>query len=422
VLCPTTVPNGTHSPTYATSTTGAWRSSVAASPWPVPAAACTATPAATASTAGRTASNQAGWPWWLAAFRTPQPFTPPCGNRAALTEVLVALEHPDRRAFLALTTAGLTGLAANWAAIEPQRLTGALDGRTVDPTLLAWLEKGTDDLRALTNTNAPECTDLVHTLLKTVIRLISNGRYDQPIGRRLHQVAASASQCAGWLHFDQGEHAAAHRHWMGALHAAHDAAERDLGAGILSDLAYATTWLDQPATAVQILEHARTRTRSPAALSLLDLRRARALALLGDLHATTRTLLSAEHELDRAHPGAAPAWVSWMSPADLTVDSGRCWLDLGRPERAAAAISEGLVLLDPARERTRSVALAYRAEGALARHDLPTAAADARRALDTAKGTNADRCIALARQAVHQLAPHSSHPDIRDLVAYAQAS
>ncbi|MFJ8078756.1 XRE family transcriptional regulator [Streptomyces sp. NPDC096176] len=359
-----------------------------------------------------------GWPWWLPAFDAPHPFTAR-GTHAALTEVLVALDHPDRRGFLVLTTGGLAGLAADWATIEPERLTGALAGRRVDKTLLAWLETQTIELRALTNTSAPECTTLVHALLKTSIQLIRTGVYDEPTGRRLLQVAASAAQCAGWLHFDQGEHGACQRHWRTALHAAHTADDRDQGAGVLSDLAYAATWLNEPGIAVEILEHAATRTHAPAARSLLDLRRGRALAVIGDQHATGRALVSAERHLDRARSGSTPAWVSWMSPADLAVDAGRCWLDLDRPQRADVALAEGLSLLDPARERTRSVVLAYRAEGALARRDVDAAAADAREAFDTARATQATRCIGLVSTTLDGFSRHRAHPAVASLYAHA---
>jgi transcriptional regulator with XRE-family HTH domain/predicted negative regulator of RcsB-dependent stress response len=357
------------------------------------------------------------WPWWLPAFDTPHPFTAR-GSRAALTEALVTLEHPDRRAFLAFTTAALAGVAANWAGTEPGRLTGALNGRRVDAALLAWLDDRMKELRALTNTAAPECADLVHVLLKTTVRLINDAAYDEATGRRLHQIAAAAAQCAGWLHFDQGHHHQALRHWNTALHAAHSAHDRDQGAGILSDIAYSATWQGHPDTAVRVLQHARSRTHSATARSLLDLRRARALAALGDTRATEHALASAESELGRAHPATAPAWVSWMSPADLSIDAGRCWLDLDRPHQAANALAEGLTVLDPARSRTRSVALAYRAESALARHDVPAAAHDARAALDTAQATGATRCIGLARTTLHLLAPHRTHPDIDALYTH----
>jgi transcriptional regulator with XRE-family HTH domain/tetratricopeptide (TPR) repeat protein len=357
-----------------------------------------------------------GWPWWLPVFDIPHDFSAR-GTRAALREVLVVLQHPDRRAFLALSTGALAGVAQQWAAIEPERVATALKGRRVDGTLVAWLESRTDELRALTNANAPECTDLVHALLRTTIGLIEHA-YDHTTELRLHQVAASAAQCAGWLHFDQGEYAAAQRHWTAALHAAHTAHNRGLGAGILTDFAYFATWLDHPATAVSVLEHAHSRTTSPAARALLHLRRAGALAVLGDQPATSRALIAAEQDLERAQPATTPSWASWMSPADLTIDAGRCWLTLGNPKRAERSLSDGIRMLAPSRQRTRSIALAYRAESALARRDLNAAATDARSALDTALATEARRCIKLVNDAAARITRHTSHPTVQDLQAH----
>ncbi|MCX4586254.1 hypothetical protein [Streptomyces sp. NBC_01481] len=41
-----------------------------------------------------------------------------------------------------------------------------------------------------------------------------------------------------------------------------------------------------------------------------------------------------------------------MSPADLAVDAGRCWLDLGNADRAGKVLDKGLQLLAPSRART----------------------------------------------------------------------
>ncbi len=357
-----------------------------------------------------------GWPQWLPAYTRPYAFDP-AGSRAALLEVLVA--HLDRRAFLVLGGGALIGAAENWARTEPERLRGALDGRPVDTALLAWLEERTGELRLLANGGGPFVTDLVDAHLHTVVRLIDQARCTEETGRRLHTAAAALAQSAAWLRFDAGRHGAAQRHWQAALHAAHQAGDRDLGAGVLSDLAYQSTWLARPEAAVQILAHARARTRSPAARSLLDLRRARALAVLQDGCGVARALASAERELERSMPQEAPAWVSWMSPADLAADAGRCWLDLGHLDRAASAIGEGLQRLDPARTRTRAVFLTYRAEGHLRGRDLTAAAADARTALDAALDTGAPRCLDLVRALLAALAAHQDVPEVGELHAYA---
>ncbi|SBU97771.1 hypothetical protein YW5DRAFT_05632 [Streptomyces sp. Ncost-T6T-1] len=257
--------------------------------------------------------------------------------------------------------------------------------------------------------------------MRVTINLLDSARYSEPTGRRLRTVLAQAAQSAAWLHFDQGRQASAQRHWRTALHSAHSADARDLGAGVLSDLAYSATWLGHPGEAVEILSHARTRTRHATARSLLDVRRARALAVLRDDVGTARALNDAEHQLERGSVQSAPPWVSWMSSADLAVDAGRCWLDLEDPRRATAALDEGLSLLAPERERTRAIMLTYRAHAALAGRDVDAAVADTRTALDTALGTGASRCLGLVRSTLwDSFEPHRGETAVQDLRSYAQ--
>lgn len=117
--------------------------------------------------------------------------------------------------------------------------------------------------------------------------------------------------------------------------------------------------MSRPADAVRILEHARSRTPAPATRALLDIRRARASAVLQDHPAVERVPLTAEAELERARPDTTTRVMSWMSTADLNADAGRCWLDLGDSRRARSAITSGLDGLDPQRLRTRSGLLTY---------------------------------------------------------------
>ncbi|MFF4943769.1 helix-turn-helix domain-containing protein [Streptomyces rubiginosohelvolus] len=361
----------------------------------------------------------APWPWWLPAYDRPFPFSPG-GASAAHTELLVELDQPDRRTFLVLAAGPLVGMATEWARVEPERLAGALAGSRVDESLLAWLESSVERLPGLANTSPQECADLLGAAMRVTINLLDSARYSEPTGRRLRTVLAQAAQSAAWLHFDQGRHASAQRHWRTALHSAHSADDRDLGAGVLSDLAYSATWLGHPGEAVEILDHARTRTRHATARSLLDVRRARALAVLQDDVGTARALNDAEHQLERGSAQSAPPWVSWMSSADLAVDAGRCWLDLEDPRRATAALDEGLSLLAPERERTRAIMLTYRAHAALAGRDVDAAVSDTRTALDIALGTGASRCLDLVRSTLQEsLEPHRGEAAVRDLRSYA---
>ena len=357
-----------------------------------------------------------GWPWWLPAHSDVYSFDPH-GSRAALREATTT--RMDRRAFLVLAGSSLAAGAAQWATTEPGRLAAALDGQQVDPALLAWLQSSAAELQQQANANGPVVADLLEAHLRTTVGLINDARYDEQTGRRLYLTAAQVSQSLGWLRFDADRHGAAQRLWQGALHAAHQAGNRDLGAGILSDLAYACTWLGYPKDAVEILAHARSRTAAPAARSLLDLRRARALAVLQDHSGVNRALLSAHTELERAEPGTAPAWVAWMSPADLSADAGRCWLDLGDQRRADLALGSGLVLLDPARGRTRTVFLTYQAECDLRNKDVSAAVDHARQALDTAINTKATRCLDLATTLIDRFSKRSEAPAV-ELREYAR--
>ncbi|MFA3843308.1 hypothetical protein [Streptomyces aureus] len=241
------------------------------------------------------------------------------------------------------------------------------------------------------------------------------------MSRRLHAMAADLAHCAGWLRFDADRHADAQRHWQAAVHAAHQAGDRDLAAVALSDLAYQATWLSRPADAVRILEHARSRTRAPAARSLLDVRRARACAVLQDRSGTRHALTCAETELERARPQSTPPVVSWMSVADVSADAGRCWLDLGDVARADTAIATGLGELAPHRARTKAVFLTYRAEGALRSRDVPAAAAAARAALDTALDSGAARCVDLVSAFINRQTERTEQP-IVELREYARES
>jgi transcriptional regulator with XRE-family HTH domain len=357
-----------------------------------------------------------GWPGWLPAFEQPAPFSP-SGSRAALREVQVT--RMDRRSFLVLSSSALVEMAADWARIEPRHLDQALGGQSIDEELLQWLEQRSGELRALAAGPHRQVSGLIDAHLSTTIDLISQGRYTAATGRRLHAAAAELAHCAAWLRFDADRHADAQRHWQAAVHAAHQAGDRDLAAVALSDLAYQATWLSRPTEAVRALEHARSRTRTPAARSLLDVRLARACAVLQDRHGTQRALASAETQLERMRPQETPPVVSWMSTADVNVDAGRCWLDLGDPDLAAAAIDVGLGELQPRRSRTKAVFLTYRAEGSLHTRDASAAAADARAALDTALDSGAARCVDLVSALIHRLDGRAEQP-IVELREYAR--
>ncbi len=108
-----------------------------------------------------------------------------------------------------------------------------------------------------------------------------------------------------------------------------------------------------------------------------------------------------------------PAWCAWMSEADLAVDSGQALLDLGDTRRAHQLIREGQRLLPSNRDKTRGVFLAYEARSRLDLGEPERAAAAAMEALQVAQRIGAPRCVSLVRDLVPSFEAYPASPGCR---------
>ncbi|MFE7524389.1 helix-turn-helix transcriptional regulator [Kitasatospora sp. NPDC057542] len=354
-----------------------------------------------------------GWPYWLPGRDEPLSLGS-AHTVQALHDAQRALM--DRRTFMTYSAVSLAGLAAQWATIEPERLTSALDGRRVDDELVDWLEVTGKQLTALPTEQRQHTVRLMEAQLATVTDLIAAGRHSETTGRRLHLLAASLATTCGWYRFDHGRHWAAGKLWGAALQSAHAAGDRDHGAGVLSDFAYQSNWLGEPKVSVDQLGYALSGTRHPTARSLLLLRRARAHAALGERTACFRDLSEAETALGAESVDPAPDWCAWMSPADLAVDSGQCLLDLGRTEEAHVRIADGMAMLPRSRDKTRGIFLTYQAGGYLQSNDIEQALAVTRESLDLATRIGAPRCVALVRDLAPAFKPYRQVDGVQEFL------
>ncbi|WP_405759594.1 XRE family transcriptional regulator [Streptomyces sp. NBC_00073] len=360
--------------------------------------------------------DPAAWPAWLP--RVDQGVVPlgPANIVPALRE---ALHTMDRRTLLsAIPGSALVILAGSWAGTPLAALAASPSrpGAAVGEDVVALLEETSTRLNALATEQRQHIAPLYDAHLARVTDLIEEKRYTRPLGVRLHKLAASLSQTVAWIRFDHGQHGAASRYWIAGLHNAHASNDKDMGAALLSDLAYQASWRDDPTTAAGILAKALSRTTHPTASSLLHLRLARAQAALGERTATLDSLAAAERLLNAGDTDDTPAWCSWMSPADLAVDSGRCLLDLGDTTQAHRLIAEGQALLPASRDKTRGVFLAYRAQGHLSRHEPEAAAADALEALHLAERIGAPRCVQLVRDLAPAFTRYRSAQGVPELL------
>ncbi|MFB7918534.1 helix-turn-helix transcriptional regulator [Streptomyces sp. NPDC056061] len=359
-----------------------------------------------------------GWPRWLPGQDSPLPL----GLYNAIPSLREALMSSlDRRSFIAYTSGSLAVLAHQWAVTEPGRFARIAAPGEVDAEMLDWLEATGTELIRLATERRRRTRHLLGAHLTTVTEFIGESRYTPAAGQRLHTLAASLSQAIAWQHFDERRHASAGRFWHAALHNAHVGHQRDLGAGVLSDLAYQLLWLGDARAAADILEHAIPRTQHPTARSLLHLRQARALAALDEGGLCRRALTAAEKALDTPSYDPAPAWCSWMSNADLAADGGRCLADLGQRRQAHQLMDEGITLLTATRSKTKSVFLTYQAETYLRDGEPEIAAATATRSLDLASRIDAPRCVTMVRDLEPELSRYAHTAGVGELLERLRA-
>ncbi|MFI5705181.1 helix-turn-helix transcriptional regulator [Streptomyces xanthochromogenes] len=363
--------------------------------------------------------TELGWPYWLPGNTVPLPL----GTGATITALREARRRAmlNRRTLLGIAPAALTGLAQQWAILDPALITSAAQGHSAAPEFVSWLETTVQHLTSMATADRQHTLRLLDSYYDTVVGLLENARNDQPTTTRLHILAASLAQTIGWTRFDNEDHHGAAAYWSAALHASHQAGDTDRGAGVLADLAYQSIWQGHATPAIDVIDHALTRTHDSTARSLLHLRKARALAMNGEARACRRALDAAEHSLATA-TATPPAWCAWMSPADLAVDSGRCLIELGETRPALHQITQGVSLLPDARAKTRAVFLTYQAETLLGQGEIDHSAATAHEALLLAQRMGASRCTRQIGALTPQYQLHGHHPDVQQLLFTLEAA
>ncbi|WP_018909421.1 hypothetical protein [Salinispora arenicola] len=310
--------------------------------------------------------RQVHWPQWLPdADPIPTSFgwTQPGGLQALVNALEYA--HVDRRAFMKITGVPLAGIAEAWLTIEPQELVTVLRGGQVTTDLVERMEEGLPRLRFLEATRGGDrARTLIHAELRMVVDVLDRSAYTAVVGRRLYALAAEFGRMAGWASFDAGMHAAAQRYWVAALHAAHAADDRLLGANILKSMSLQCYDFDRPREALELARSAHEGAKgvTPRAAAMLALREARAHAAIGDAAACERLLKQADTEFDRvASTEAEPAFLGYFDESEFNAQVGTCYLDLGRPREADTYLSRTLRLVPATKVRDRATYVIRRA-------------------------------------------------------------
>ncbi|OHV31348.1 MULTISPECIES: hypothetical protein [Pseudofrankia] len=358
------------------------------------------------------------WPSWLPTgdnVRLDYPWTQ-VGSLTALTDV-VQDAVTDRRGFLTISGPGVAALADEWLGLEPVHLAGALDGGLVDEQIVHRIAHSIPGLRVMDDRlGGASVRRLVDAELGVVTELLARGRYTERIGRELHVVAAELARFAGWVSFDAGFQTGAQRYWVTALHAAHAAGDRLLGANVLKNMSLQCVDLSQPVEAIGLAEAAvRTAGATTGRVgAMLHMRKARAHAALGDEVTCMRELSLAESAFDQ-ETTPEPAWACYFDEAEFQAQVGCCYIDLGRLLSADGWLSRAQAAHPTEKVRDRATYLLRRAGVQIDLGDVDAGCALAAQAVPLLTVTRSRRNARRADEVRARLRQHASLPAARDL-------
>ncbi|MGP3977868.1 transcriptional regulator [Streptomyces sp. 8N114] len=364
-----------------------------------------------------------GWPRWLPVWEVTgltAPWTE-AGTVEALAD-LVGSGRMDRRGFLTITGAALTGLAASWAE-APSTFASALNGDRVTDTMVSTIEQRISTLRTLDDQlGGARLLEQARGDLALITNLLNAGRYTDKIRIRLYALAARVSHLTGWMAYDAGLRSAGQRYYVGALRSARTAADDAFGAFTLAEMGVHVSEAGRTAERVDLITTAidnAPRTLSPYTQSFLYLHKAEALSRDGD-HQRAGTALNRAASLWERHTVEEnPEWLDWFGEAQLKSTEGKVLLRAGQVERATSSLETSVKNAAPRDKAVRSSRLA---EARLTGNDLEGALDAANYGAELLEDkVSSVRALDRLKEFSEQLHPHKSVPAVREFRERLQA-
>lgn len=229
--------------------------------------------------------------------------------------------------------------------------------------------------------------------LARVHHALNHCTYGERVERSLYAAAGDLAASAGWFAYDAGRMKAATGLYSEALQAAVLAGDGMLQARVWSNLAMAARMQGRDAEAVRI-GRAAVETRQakgdPWLMALLHCRQAVGHARMGERVRAERSLSRAESAYGKAS-GEPAAWLTFLTPAELTGLAGAAHAALGRYERAQQLTGDALGMLEPQFERNRVYYTVQRAQALLDGGNVEEAAREAVHAVRLTGRVQSDR-------------------------------
>ena len=292
-----------------------------------------------------------GWPRWLPVWEVTgltAPWTE-AGTVETLSD-LVGSGRMDRRGFLTITGAALTGLAASWVD-APSAMAAALNGDRVTDTMVSTIEQRISTLRTLDDQlGGARLLEQARGDLALATGLLGGGRYSDKVRIRLYALAARVSHLTGWMAYDAGLRSAGQRYYVGALRSARTAGDDAFGAFILAEMGVHVSEAGRTAERVDLISTAignAPRSLSPCTQSFLYLHKAEALSRDGDHRKAGTALNRATSLWERQVTDDNPDWLDWFGEAQLRSTEGKVLLRSGQVERATSSLETSVTRAAP---------------------------------------------------------------------------
>ncbi|WP_217166148.1 hypothetical protein [Streptomyces sp. AC512_CC834] len=260
--------------------------------------------------------------------------------------------------------------------------------------------------------------DAAADALARVQLALNHCAYGERVERLLYSAVGDLAASAGWFAYDAGRQDEATRLYSEALQAGMLASDGMLQARVWSNLAMQARLLGRDQEAVRIGRAAvetRQAKADPWLMALLHCRQAVGHARTRERIRAQRSLARAESSFDRAQ-GEPVAWLTFLTPAEITGLAGAAHHALGQYGRAEELTASALGMLEPRFERNRVYYTVQRAQALLDGGDIEEATAQAGRAVGLAERVQSDRVRGKIADLRQQLQRHAHVPVAQDFV------
>jgi transcriptional regulator with XRE-family HTH domain len=262
-------------------------------------------------------------------------------------------------------------------------------------------------------------TPTVDRHLYTVTAMLTAARHEA-VRRRLMLNAGRSALLAGWLAFDRGDIASAHRFWEEAISTAQGIAEQGLFAAGLIHQSYAAARHADPATAWQLAHTASSRTpEDPRATAWITSRIALHAAQLGEREAAEAAMgrsLALGSDLPTPKPGdGGHPWARFFSRAVLLASTAHT-AALLKDARAIDYATKAVEALSADRVKAHAVVLAEAALTAAIVGELELCLDYGSSAAALTRDLEVSTASDLLYEAVPLLLPYSDTRHVRELL------